>query len=87
VVDVSGARRYARLELGDGRRLYALLDGGWAHTLSGPPWEGGAPTGIQLEGVDAEGRGASVKRLCPVTPSKIVCVGRNYKAHASELGN
>ena len=25
--------------------------------------------------------------LCPVTPSKIVCVGRNYAAHAKELGN
>jgi len=25
--------------------------------------------------------------LAPVRPSKIVCVGRNYKAHASELGN
>jgi 2-keto-4-pentenoate hydratase/2-oxohepta-3-ene-1,7-dioic acid hydratase in catechol pathway len=25
--------------------------------------------------------------LAPVTPSKIVCVGRNYKDHAKELGN
>jgi 2-keto-4-pentenoate hydratase/2-oxohepta-3-ene-1,7-dioic acid hydratase in catechol pathway len=25
--------------------------------------------------------------LAPVTPSKIVCVGRNYAAHAKELGN
>ena len=25
--------------------------------------------------------------LVPVTPSKIVCVGRNYRAHAEELGN
>jgi 2-keto-4-pentenoate hydratase/2-oxohepta-3-ene-1,7-dioic acid hydratase in catechol pathway len=25
--------------------------------------------------------------LAPVTPSKIVCVGRNYKDHAAELGN
>jgi 2-keto-4-pentenoate hydratase/2-oxohepta-3-ene-1,7-dioic acid hydratase in catechol pathway len=30
---------------------------------------------------------ASVKLLPPVTPSKIVCVGRNYAAHAKELGN
>ncbi len=28
-----------------------------------------------------------VKLLAPVTPSKIVCVGRNYKDHAAELGN
>ncbi len=25
--------------------------------------------------------------LAPVTPSKIVCVGRNYREHAAELGN
>lgn len=25
--------------------------------------------------------------LAPVTPSKIVCVGRNYQEHAAELGN
>lgn len=24
--------------------------------------------------------------LCPVTPSKIVCIGRNYAAHAKEMG-
>ena len=28
-----------------------------------------------------------VKLLAPVVPSKIVCVGRNYKEHAAELGN
>ena len=28
-----------------------------------------------------------VKLLAPVAPSKIVCVGRNYRAHAAELGN
>src|SRR5215210_4512674 len=27
------------------------------------------------------------KLLAPVTPSKIVCVGRNYVEHAAELGN
>ena len=29
----------------------------------------------------------SVKLLPPVVPSKIVCVGRNYREHANELGN
>lgn len=28
-----------------------------------------------------------VSLLAPVTPSKIVCVGRNYREHAAELGN
>jgi 2-keto-4-pentenoate hydratase/2-oxohepta-3-ene-1,7-dioic acid hydratase in catechol pathway len=27
------------------------------------------------------------KLLAPVTPSKIVCVGRNYREHAAEFGN
>ncbi len=27
------------------------------------------------------------KLVAPVTPSKIVCVGRNYQEHAAELGN
>src|SRR6185503_13350343 len=30
---------------------------------------------------------AEVKLLAPVKPSKIVCVGRNYREHAAELGN
>jgi len=28
-----------------------------------------------------------VKLLAPLSPSKIVCVGRNYREHAAELGN
>jgi 2-keto-4-pentenoate hydratase/2-oxohepta-3-ene-1,7-dioic acid hydratase in catechol pathway len=28
-----------------------------------------------------------VKLLAPVAPSKIICVGRNYREHAAELGN
>jgi len=30
---------------------------------------------------------SQVRLLAPVAPSKIVCVGRNYKDHAAELGN
>lgn len=30
---------------------------------------------------------AEARLLAPVTPSKIVCVGRNYREHAQELGN
>lgn len=30
---------------------------------------------------------ADAKLLAPVAPSKIVCVGRNYREHAAELGN
>lgn len=40
--------------------------------------------------VAADGRRfplSGVRLLAPVTPSKIVCVGRNYAEHAKELGN
>ena len=30
---------------------------------------------------------SSLTLLAPVTPSKIVCIGRNYREHAAELGN
>jgi 2-keto-4-pentenoate hydratase/2-oxohepta-3-ene-1,7-dioic acid hydratase in catechol pathway len=30
---------------------------------------------------------ADVQLLAPVLPSKVVCVGRNYREHAAELGN
>ena len=53
---------------------------GEALVLDAAPWLGGAPTGARL---DPE----SVRRLAPVQPSKILCVGRNYRAHAKELGN
>jgi 2-keto-4-pentenoate hydratase/2-oxohepta-3-ene-1,7-dioic acid hydratase in catechol pathway len=48
--------------------------------LSGPPWLewSPAPRAWPLD---------QVRFVAPVTPAKIVCVGRNYAAHASELGN
>ena len=30
---------------------------------------------------------ATAKLLAPVVPRKIVCIGRNYREHAAELGN
>ncbi len=65
----------------DGRAHYARSSGeGDLELLSGPPWAGGRATGEQLPLAD-------VRLLAPVTPSKIVCIGRNYAAHARELGN
>jgi len=41
-----------------------------------------------IEGFDFEPMPLSAARLMPpVTPSKILCVGRNYRDHAKELGN
>jgi 2-keto-4-pentenoate hydratase/2-oxohepta-3-ene-1,7-dioic acid hydratase in catechol pathway len=48
--------------------------------LTAAPWAGGTPTGERIAR-------AQLRLLAPVAPSKIVCVGRNYAAHAQELGN
>jgi 2-keto-4-pentenoate hydratase/2-oxohepta-3-ene-1,7-dioic acid hydratase in catechol pathway len=45
--------------------------------LSAAPWEDGRETG-EHDPV------ASVRLLAPVTPTKIVCVGLNYRAHIAE---
>ncbi len=41
------------------------------------------PTGFDFEPMPF----SAADLLPPVTPSKIVCVGRNYREHAAELGN
>ena len=41
------------------------------------------PSGMDFEPMAL----SSADLLPPVTPSKIVCVGRNYREHAAELGN
>ena len=41
------------------------------------------PTGFDFEPMPL----SAADLLAPVTPSKIVCVGRNYRDHAKELGN
>ena len=47
-------------------------------TVSGDRWIGPAEVSIPPE---------EARILPPTEPSKIVCVGRNYRAHAKELGN
>jgi len=72
--------RFTRLNH-DGTTAFArLLDDTSALLWTAAPWSGGRET----EHVVAVTPSAL---LAPVTPSKIVCVGRNYRAHAAELGN
>ena len=42
---------------------------------------------LSLEGPEPSIRLSEARLLPPVAPSKIVCVGRNYREHAAELGN
>src|SRR4051812_26470104 len=80
--------RVARLAIDNGSRVdssggvrWAMLEDATNAVLwSGAPWAGGTPTGERVAWTDGMLR-------VPVTPSKILCVGRNYAAHAKELGN
>lgn len=60
--------------------LYGVIEGGKIRDISGPPWNSWSQ-GSRSWPV------AEVRLLAPVDPGKIVCVGRNYAAHAAELGN
>ncbi len=63
-----------------GRERYGVVEGDAVRPLTAAPWAGGLPEGVKVPL-------AGVELLAPVEPSKIVCVGRNYRAHAKELGN
>ncbi len=59
---------------------FARLDGPRAHPLDAAPWLGGRETGEAFDWREDD-------LACPVRPTKILCVGRNYAAHARELGH
>jgi 2-keto-4-pentenoate hydratase/2-oxohepta-3-ene-1,7-dioic acid hydratase in catechol pathway len=77
---MTSVRRMARLAEGD-RVFWAFLDDdGSVREARGDPFTDLAPVG--------PGRSsAGLRWLPPVSPSKVVGVGRNYRAHAAELGN
>jgi 2-keto-4-pentenoate hydratase/2-oxohepta-3-ene-1,7-dioic acid hydratase in catechol pathway len=63
-----------------GAERYGLVEGDTVRPLGAAPWAGGLADGPAIPL-------AEIQLLAPVEPSKIVCVGRNYRAHAKELGN
>ena len=58
---------------------WGVVEGEQVRALSAEPWAGGLPEGRPV-------KLAEVALLAPVRPSKVVCIGRNYLAHARELG-
>ena len=64
----------------NGDKGWFALDGDRARRFDGSPFEGARLGSIEIPWSAADLR-------APVRPSKIVCVGRNYAAHAKELGN
>ncbi len=64
----------------EGRERYGSIEGTTVRALTAAPWAGGLAEGKSIPLAD-------VALLAPAEPSKIVCIGRNYRAHAKELGN
>jgi 2-keto-4-pentenoate hydratase/2-oxohepta-3-ene-1,7-dioic acid hydratase in catechol pathway len=71
--------KYCRFNYGN-ETLWGALEGETVHALASAPWPEEEKTGETFPLHD-------VRLLAPTVPTKIVCVGRNYKAHAAELGN
>ncbi|MFQ5926528.1 MAG: fumarylacetoacetate hydrolase family protein [Terriglobia bacterium] len=71
--------QFCRFEV-DGAAHYAQLRDDQVEAMTGPPWAGGQPTGKRTAL-------AGVRLLAPCEPAKIVCLGRNYREHAAELGH
>jgi 2-keto-4-pentenoate hydratase/2-oxohepta-3-ene-1,7-dioic acid hydratase in catechol pathway len=65
--------KFVRFEM-SGKDCYGRLAGDSIEILDGPYWLDGKPTGESTLSGD-------VRLLCPVQPSKIICVGLNYHEH------
>jgi 2-keto-4-pentenoate hydratase/2-oxohepta-3-ene-1,7-dioic acid hydratase in catechol pathway len=59
---------------------YGLLDDNGVREISGTPW-------IQWKETQTYWKLNEVRLLAPCDPRKILCIGRNYAAHAAEMGN
>jgi len=70
--------RLCRL-VADGRPRWGSTEGDEVRLFDAAPWVGGRPDGTALPF-------ASAALLPPCEPTKVVCVGLNYRAHAAEMG-
>ena len=65
------------------RPRFGMIEDGAVYALAGQLSE----ENLSVEGKGPVARLEDARLLAPVEPSKVVCVGRNYKEHAAELGN
>ena len=72
--------KIVRYEDGAGTPAWGVLEDDVVYAAEGEPFEDLAKT-------ERVGELGAVKLLAPVRPSTVMCVGRNYKAHAEEFGN
>jgi 2-keto-4-pentenoate hydratase/2-oxohepta-3-ene-1,7-dioic acid hydratase in catechol pathway len=80
--------RYCRFQINEGTYYGELAEHNgelWIERLMEPfeedPWASAPASGFAPLPVE------TVRVLAPVVPRKIVCIGRNYRDHAAELGN
>jgi 2-keto-4-pentenoate hydratase/2-oxohepta-3-ene-1,7-dioic acid hydratase in catechol pathway len=70
--------RLVRFRFGD-RIATGVVDGDAVRALAGTFFENPVPSGEEIPLDD-------VRLLAPILPSKVVCLGKNYAAHAAEFG-
>jgi 2-keto-4-pentenoate hydratase/2-oxohepta-3-ene-1,7-dioic acid hydratase in catechol pathway len=80
--------KYCRFETAAGPQYGQIEDRSGTHWIERllPPFEEDPWTQLASEAFDPIPL-AEAKLLSPVVPRKIVCIGRNYRDHAAELGN
>ncbi len=76
---MNGQAQYGLVESVAGRDLIQRI------LLTAPEEADGDVEGLRTRRIDAVAL-EEAELLAPVRPSKIVCIGRNYRAHAAELG-
>src|SRR5208282_4984658 len=77
---LNGEARYGLVEAVAGREAIQRI------LLTAPEESDGDVEGLRSRRIEAIAL-EEAELLAPVRPSKIVCVGRNYRDHAAELGN
>ncbi len=80
--------KYCRFETNVGPQYGEVADRNgtlWIERLI-PPFEEDPWTVLAADAIDPVPL-VTAKLLAPVVPRKIVCIGRNYRDHAAELGN
>jgi 2-keto-4-pentenoate hydratase/2-oxohepta-3-ene-1,7-dioic acid hydratase in catechol pathway len=71
--------RLVRFRFGD-RIATGVVEGDAVRALAGTFFENPVPSGEEIPLDD-------VRLLAPILPSKVVCLGKNYAAHAAEFGS
>jgi 2-keto-4-pentenoate hydratase/2-oxohepta-3-ene-1,7-dioic acid hydratase in catechol pathway len=72
--------RFSSAASGTSEPRYGILDGDRVREIRPAPWNEWSETGTSVAT-------SEVRLIAPVESRKIVCIGRNYAAHAAELGN